>query len=256
MRIETEHPARFRLIALTASAALDYALVGIKEIPGRSFLVYNVLYDLSSLFGISPWHYHLFQTLPVLLATALPFVLPPFLKALVGMTPSRTLSDSRQSVEALKVQDHNLRVLAVATAVTITAYSSIRHKEWRFLHLVLPVMLLFGAHALVTAYRPVAGGDLLNRKFRTLYSGLRINKGSFLFLSLAPILPWIYLAFFHGRGQVAVTEWFATQVQRDPSIKALFLMPCHTTPWMSHIHSKVPAQADRWHFLTCEPPIQ
>lgn len=246
---------RSSAIALTASAALDYALVGIKGIPGRSFLIYNVLYDLSSLFGIEPWHYHLTQTLPILLTTALPFVVPHFVKTLLGSSPARTLSDTRQSAAALKAQDLNLRTLAVATAVTIVAYSSIQHKEWRFMHLLVPVMLLFGAHTLVVAYRPEVTGGLQNSPMTTIYSGFRINDGTFLFLGLSPILPWIYLAFFHGRGQVAVTEWFAGQVQQDPSIKALFLMACHSTPWMSHIHSKVPAKADRWHFLTCEPPI-
>jgi phosphatidylinositol glycan class B len=240
---------------MIASAALDYALVGTKDIPGRSFLVYNVLFDFSSLFGVSPWHYHLSQTLPILLTVALPFVLPAFFKALLGSQPSRTLSDRRQSDVALRAQDINLRMLAIATAVTFVAYSSIQHKEWRFLHPILPVLLLFGAHALVAAYRPSVGGGLLGSKLKTLYAGLRINKGSLLFLSLSPIMPWLYLAFVHGRGQVAVTEWLSTQVQRDPSIKALFLMPCHSTPWMSHIHSKDPVQADRWHFLVCDPPI-
>jgi phosphatidylinositol glycan class B len=249
------NPPCFSAAAMSASAALDYALVGTKDIPGRSFLVYNVLFDLSSLFGVSPWHYHLSQTLPIMLTVALPFVLPTFFKALLGLRVSRTLSDGRQSAAALQAQDRNLRTLAVATAVTFVVYSSIQHKEWRFLHPLLPVLLLFGAHALVAAYRPSVAGGLLGSRLKTLYSGLRINKGSLLFLSLTPIVPWLYLAFVHGRGQVAVTEWFAMQVQRDPSTKALFLMPCHSTPWMSHIHSKDPAQAERWQFLTCNPPI-
>jgi len=234
---------------------LDYALTGAWNVPGLSFFAYNILFDVSRFYGTSPWHYHLFQSLPILTTTSLPFVLPTFFGALIGSPLARSETDNARNEDSLRTQDYNIGLLAKAVFATAAAYSMIPHKEWRFLHPLLPILLVFGAQNLVAAYKLNPSGGLLGSKLKTLCAGFRIERRAFLFLSLTPVLPWLYLAFIHGRAQVKVIEWLGEQARLDPSLEAMFLMPCHATPWMSHAHVKNRSQADGWKFLTCEPPI-
>jgi phosphatidylinositol glycan class B len=250
----SETPCR-SLVSLL-STILDYALTGTWNIPGLSFFAYNILFDISRFYGTSPWHYHLLQSLPILTTTSLPFVLPTFVKALSGFPLAKSESDLRQDEDTLRTQDYNVGLLAKAAFGAGVAYSLIPHKEWRFLHPLLPVLLIFGAHTLVAAYKVNPSGGLLGSKLKTLCAGFRIGRRPFLFLSLTPVLPWLYLTFVHGRAQVKVTEWLGEQARLDPQLEAMFLMPCHATPWMSHAHVKDRIQADGWRFLTCDPPVE
>jgi len=234
---------------------LDLTLTGTWNIPGVSFFAYNILFDISHFYGTSPWHYHLFQSLPILTTTSLPFVLPTFVKALVGSPLARSETDSARDEESLLTQDYNIRLLARTAFGTAVAYSMIPHKEWRFLHPLLPVLLVFGAQTLVAAYKLNPSGGLMGSKLKTLCAGFRIERRAFLFLSLTPILPYLYLTFIHGRAQVKVMEWLGEQARLDSQLDAMFFMPCHATPWMSHAHIKNRIQADGWNFLTCEPPV-
>lgn len=240
---------------MCASSALDWLLTGSFNVPGISFFIYNILYNISENYGTSPWHYHVSQSIPILTTTALPFLLRSFFAALSHRDIPRTLSDSRQSAIALRSQDRILQVLALAVTTTTAVYSGIAHKEWRFLHPMLPILLLFASNGLVSDYLADPEGGLQSSKFKTFYSGLRISRRKCLFLSITPMIPWLYLNFRHGRGQIAVTEWLGNQARFNLGIQARFLMPCHATPWMSHIHLKEREQADKWQFLTCEPPI-
>lgn len=73
-------------------------------------------------------------------------------------------------------------------------------------------------------------------------------------LVLSNVLPIIYLA-IHSRGQVLVTEEIG-RLNRQGSLESIgFLMPCHSTPWQSHMHApKLNEDSKAW-FITCEPPL-
>jgi phosphatidylinositol glycan class B len=64
-----------------------------------------------------------------------------------------------------------------------------------------------------------------------------------------------YFSLVHQRGTIAVMDWLATQPLRDSTgtdsipPPLLFLMPCHSTPFYSHLHRPTPMQ-----FLDCSPP--
>lgn len=68
------------------------------------------------------------------------------------------------------------------------------------------------------------------------------------------LLPIIYLS-FHSAGQVAVAETVGRLSRQGRLDQIGFLMPCHSTPWMSHMHSKALSQAKNGWFITCEPPL-
>lgn len=55
-----------------------------------------------------------------------------------------------------------------------------------------------------------------------------------------------YFSLVHQGGTVAAMDWLAAQ----PRVQsALFLMPCHSTPFYSHMHRPIPMT-----FLDCSPP--
>lgn len=73
----------------------------------------------------------------------------------------------------------------------------------------------------------------------------------------------IYLCHFHGKGQVEVMKEVRNLWDGGELKSVGFLMPCHSTPWQSHVHRKELEVANgingngddglMW-FLTCEPP--
>src|SRR5947209_8101186 len=71
----------------------------------------------------------------------------------------------------------------------------------------------------------------------------------------------------HQRGVVDVTHWLRGEeyaptinstLENASGAKVGFLMPCHSTPWGSHlleaVEPKKGSHSKSW-FLTCEPPI-
>jgi phosphatidylinositol glycan class B len=70
----------------------------------------------------------------------------------------------------------------------------------------------------------------------------------------AHVVPIIYLS-FHSRGQVAIVERIGQLARSGQVDRIEFLMPCHSTPWMSHIHDERLSQEGNSRFITCEPPL-
>ncbi|WFD26355.1 glycosylphosphatidylinositol anchor biosynthesis [Malassezia nana] len=69
---------------------------------------------------------------------------------------------------------------------------------------------------------------------------------------------FVYLAVFHTRGQVAVTTYLHRKATSSLNMGTVgFLMPCHSTPWQSHMHyapwSSGGDEGRAW-FLACPPP--
>lgn len=74
-------------------------------------------------------------------------------------------------------------------------------------------------------------------------------------LLCANIAPAAYFSLIHQKGTVEVMPHLAkiAREYRDEdghNARLLFLMPCHSTPYFSHIHQNVTMR-----FLTCEPNL-
>jgi phosphatidylinositol glycan class B len=103
--------------------------------------------------------------------------------------------------------------------------------------------ILFSSQSQVTGKLKEACGDIYHRH----------GKLSALLLG-AHILPIIYLS-LHSAGQVSVVEavgYLSRQGQLD---QVAFLMPCHSTPWMSHMHDQRLDRDNNSWFISCEPPL-
>ncbi|XP_023851325.1 GPI mannosyltransferase 3 isoform X3 [Salvelinus sp. IW2-2015] len=109
------------------------------------------------------------------------------------------------------------------------------HKEFRFIYPVLPFCMVFCGIALVnlrTWRRPAACALLVSNLVPALYTGL-----------------------LHQRGTLDVMGHLQTLCDdSDPSTpplpEVLFLMPCHSTPFYSHIHCPM-----KMRFLECPPDL-
>lgn len=185
--------------------------------------------SISQFYGRMPWHYYLTQALPLLCTTILPFFIVGFWKA-------------------LRENGHPLRCLALNIAWTISVYSLIPHKEWRFIHPLLPIMHLLTAKAMVDASLSSFRGKAPLRSLKQL--GLR-RMHLFLVLSTLPLS--VYVVRYHGRAQIAAMDHLRS-ISPEELRSVGFLMPCHSTPMQSHLHRKHLGEGRLW-AIGCEPPL-
>lgn len=221
------------------STGIDFAITGRIYFPILTFVHYNLLSGLSANYGSTTPLYHLTQSLPIMLFPIWYWFGKGFMASLL---PRSALPSSFSTLDSPAC----LRILARGLTFAITTLSFSPHSEWRFLHPFLPSLLIFALPPIFRSYVVVQGVPGISTIFRQY---LRISKKTFYLIILAPIIPYLYLSIFHGRAQVEVMN--ALRRGDVGEVKSLVaLMPCHSTPWMSHFHRDIPA----W-FLTCEPPI-
>ncbi|BGP50779.1 glycosylphosphatidylinositol anchor biosynthesis [Rhodotorula kratochvilovae] len=226
------------LAAALFSLALDTAFYGTPTFTPLRFLHVNVLQSVSLFYGANSPHFYLSQGIPLLLATQLPFFLDGLSRLFRRNLPIRSSS--------------TLHTLAGTMGATTAAYSLLPHKEWRFLHPLLPIMHLLVALSLHVRFASASASSSSSR----LSSTLRIRPTHAAFL-LASLPPAIYLTAFHGLGQARVP---AVVHALQPQVRSVgYLMPCHSTAWQAGMHAPWLESADgggeRAWFLTCEPPV-
>ncbi|KAK4123929.1 glycosyltransferase family 22 protein [Parathielavia appendiculata] len=259
----------FREIAVCGTAVLGISLVsdrlyfGFWTFPPYKWLYFNLSQSLAVFYGHMPWHYYLSQGVPLLTTTFLPFTLVGLFKA------GSSVRDPSH------LQRNILRTLAFAALTMITTLSLISHKEVRFIYPLLPIFHILAA-PYITAFftQPTTPSHsrispVTLRHKRTLANLLSLN------LLLAG-----YLSLFHQPAPLSVLSFLRTEFERlhpdtlnlrpdhhnnkeqrqtaavgprqqPKELFALFLTPCHTTPWRSHlVYPALRARA-----LTCEPPL-
>jgi phosphatidylinositol glycan class B len=171
--------------------------------------VFNVLKGHSAMYGTHPWHWYLSQGAPAVLGTSLPLLLV---------------------LPCLNRATTTLGLLALG-GWTVLAYSLLAHKEFRFIMSLVPVASVLAGHAL----------DLLLslKKWRVLG-----RFGCAALLINLPALLWFCL--IHQRGTLDVMTFLRSNITDGSSV--FFLMPCHSTPYYSHIHRNIQME-----FLECPP---
>lgn len=217
---------------LLAVFTLDTWFYGRPTLTLKNFLLVNAS-PVSSFYGSNPWHYYIVQALPILCMSALPFVLH-------GLQLAFAKHGSK------------LHIMAGCIGWTVSVYSFIGHKEWRFLHPLLPMMHILAAESIVQLIqgqevrhaRPISRSPATWRRLQFIIP---------LILVLS-IPASIYVMFFHCTSQIEVMS-FLRQLPVDNSTTIGFLMPCHSTPWQAYLHRPDLAQPGRMWALGCEPPL-
>lgn len=257
-----------RCSAILISLVLDTTFYGTPTLTPLRFLHTNVFQSISLFYGANAWHFYLSQGVPILLATQVPFFLD-------GIYSSRShrLAAAVQNARALSA-------LGVTLGATLGAYSLLSHKEWRFIHPLLPIMHLFVAYSLVRRRRgttsPKTPRPHVSLPQSRLAQVLRIRTSHALVTAFS-LLPAFYLTAFHGLAQNTVMSHLRTELERETATTLVagrsrtstlgFLMPCHSTGWQAFLHRPEMEESEggaagasdkgstRLWMLTCEPPI-
>lgn len=241
--------------------ACDRLYFGEWKFPPLAWLHFNLTKDLAKFYGQNDWHYYLSQGLLLLCTTITPFVLQGIIRSLdVESSFSVTTSNA-------------LKTLTFVILTTISTLSLVSHKETRFIQPLLPALHILAAPYITSFFTtlPVSGvtacpPPALGWKRKPL-------------LAVAVLVNVViggYLSWFHAAAPIQVMSFLRSEFERvhpdylkfaRPSINAtppleegvdqpqelfaLFLTPCHATPWRSHlIYPALTARA-----LTCEPPL-
>ncbi|PPJ55718.1 hypothetical protein CBER1_08289 [Cercospora berteroae] len=220
---------------VVAFAGADRTYYETWTFPPLRFLQFNVVQSLAVFYGKNRPDYYLTEGLPLLLTTALPFAATGLYYSLRGAKISRTPQNTMRKRTA--------SILAVTIIATVAALSTISHKEMRFIYPLLPILHVLAAGPLASIFATRSAARL-----SLLVIGVSINA----FIAF-------YVSFVHQRGVVDVMHylrhrqeaWYESSGAGAANVSVGFLMPCHSTPWRSHlVYPEIQAWA-----LTCEPPI-
>lgn len=240
--------------ALAVSLLADKQYFGEWTFPPLNWLNFNVAQSLAIFYGQNDWHYYLSQGITLSCTTMAPF-------AVIG------LWSTPESVANSIMTRNALKALAFAVLTTIATLSFVVHKEVRFIYPLLPSLHILAAPHITSFFVvpqeggiPTANGAVGVRRKSLLVLGLLVN-----------IVIAAYLSYFHAAAPISVMTHLRQEFQTihpqnltiaqpfvyanettDPlELFALFLTPCHTTPWRSHlVYPALRARA-----LTCEPPL-
>lgn len=231
---------------LTFSLLSDRLYYGVWTLPPLRFLYFNIAQSLAIFYGKNRADYYFTEGLPLLLTTALPFACKGIWQSLQGSELRRLSTSVSQNANEVIIRSR----LAWTCGIMVAALSLISHKEVRFLYPVLPFLHVLAAQPLA----PLLQLDTLSRK-------------SLMFILLATnILLGGYASLVHQRGVIDVLSHLRHKHETHNSLSGFagndhvhqianttvgFLMPCHSTPWRSHlVHPEISAWA-----LGCEPPL-
>lgn len=242
---------------LGLSLVADDQYFGEWTFPPYTWLHFNIAQSLAIFYGQNDWHYYLSQGITLLCTTIAPF-------ALIGLWKA-TLCESHQPGSSITTTN-TLRALAFAVLTTMSVLSLISHKEVRFIYPLLPILHLLAAPHITSYFTtpakdgiPTSSGPIGVKRKPLLAIGLLVN-----------LIIAAYLSYFHAAAPIEVMGYIRNEFERlhpqnltvldlrptnstakPLELFSLFLIPCHNTPWRSHL--VYPALRARG--LTCEPPL-
>ncbi|TKA24746.1 hypothetical protein B0A50_05734 [Salinomyces thailandicus] len=232
---------------LGLSLLADTAFYGKFSFPPLKFLQFNVVQSLSSFYGVNRPDYYFTEGLPLLLTTTLPF-------ALLGLWQALRARPKNQNLEMYRTSQITF-VLALTVLVMVLTMTLISHKEVRFIYPLLPTLLILAAKPLATFLKPTVFFSPPRSPTTNHWRGALFVLMVFSNYSIAR-----YASSTHQRGVIDVMRYLRHQQEarllhtpawQNPNMTVGFLMPCHSTPWRSHlVHPEIQAWA-----LTCEPPL-
>ncbi|KAI9199514.1 Alg9-like mannosyltransferase family-domain-containing protein [Polychytrium aggregatum] len=218
-------------VAIVFAVVIDKAFYKSLTFTPFNFFKVNIVHNISIFYGGHPWHWYWTQGYPVVALTFIPAMI-------------------------LGIRKTRLRLPLFLMLWTIGGYSLLAHKEFRFILPILPITLAYSGVQLASLAKavkldreqaveqPVSWKMKLVRRL-DLYIWLA-------FLAITNFGAAYYFSNVHQRGVIDVMTWLRTTIRNQPvSVDGiLFLMPCHSTPYYSHIHRDIEMR-----FLSCEPPL-
>lgn len=224
-------------VALLFNLGIDKLYYGTLTIPAWQFFEVNARDRIADFYGVNRIDYYFTEGMPLLLCI-LPVAVLLWRLVMVATSPASRTWKSSSQIKAAAFQTYLVSILVV-----LIAFSAIAHKEARFVYPLLPMFLPLAADAL--------------QRFDTWTTRKGFWKAVFIALVIGQIVLAWYTSQVHQTGVIDVIHYLRRQrglyQQREipTNMTVGFLMPCHSTPWRSHlIHADIHAWA-----LTCEPPL-
>ncbi|KIY43506.1 glycosyltransferase family 22 protein [Fistulina hepatica ATCC 64428] len=242
--------SQFLLVALLAASVLlivDSVYYGKLTFTPLNFLRTNAS-RVSLFYGSNAWHYFLSQAIPILCTTTLPFV---------GHTLWTTAGASASSLP----RNNALSNISGVIAWTIFVYSLFGHKEWRFIHPLLPLFHLLAAKSIVDLSGSCDCAAPPNKQVSERRS-LPARK-RYIFVHLLNLPAILYVVFIHQSAPISAMSYLRRAISRNGSElgnRAVndtvgFLMPCHSTPGYAYLHRDTLSEPGAMWALGCEPPL-
>ncbi|KAM3259147.1 hypothetical protein ACQJBY_050751 [Aegilops geniculata] len=203
-------------IVLAATTFLDWWMYGSRVIVPLNFLKFNLFSSGGDYYGTHVFHWYFTQGFPSMIWTSLPL-------SVFGVIKSREWR------------------LSGLIAWVLGVYSILGHKEFRFVLPVLPLALMFSGYFLA-AMSQFKGKNLHGKRH---FSRLQL---SVILLIITNIPMALYMSLCHQRGTEDVMFYLLKEAHNGSVKGVLFLMPCHSTPYYSTLHSSLPMR-----FLDCTP---
>ncbi|MCJ1397091.1 glycosylphosphatidylinositol anchor biosynthesis [Xylographa trunciseda] len=242
-------------LVLTVSALFDRLYYRQWVFPPFRFLYFNIAQSLAVFYGRNDWAYYLTQGYPLLLTTYLPFAVFDIYRA-ITKAPTSQVSPTPPISPRVR---HQLATISLLVPLIL---SFISHKEVRFIYPLLPSLHILAAASFTSFFLPAVSPVSPTRTTRTS----SIKRVLLLALLLANTVIAILATTSHQPGPLAVLSYLRSEHQSHyltqppassplapapTAMTAAFLMPCHSTPWRSHlVHRGIKAWA-----LSCEPPV-
>ncbi|XP_074474789.1 GPI alpha-1,2-mannosyltransferase 3 [Sebastes fasciatus] len=210
LRLITHSLMPIGALAVVISTVIDCIFYEKWTMVQFNFLKFNVFHSVADFYGSHPWHWYLTQGFAVVIGPHLPLFL-----------------------HGCSLAFKKYKILLAAVVWTIVVYSLLPHKEFRFIYPVLPFCMIF------------CGISLANLK--------AWQRAAAFILLVSNLVAALYTGLIHQRGTLDVMSHLHTlcdvsSASAHPQPDVLFLMPCHSTPFYSHVHCPM-----KMRFLECPP---
>lgn len=201
------------ILVISLMVYLDTSYYGELTFVPLEFLKFNVFKGISSYYGVHNLFWYFYSALPTLLISWLPLTILGYYS---------------------NYKNYYIKFSLGLSTVIIGIFSLLPHKEFRFIYPLLPLQVIISALTL----------HHIAKQYPQHFIKI------FLALMLTNLLPGIYINQYHHCATLPIMNYLQTQVDSNLVKSIGFLMPCHSTPFYSHLQRDIPM----W-FLTCNPNL-
>ena len=182
------------------------------------FFKINVLNKISEQYGTMHLMWYMSSGLPVLLGFS------------YSLIPYGVFKVCQNYVNMYKS-----KILLFVAVWSISIYSLLAHKEFRFILPLLPMFIY------------ILNESVCSQKFKQF-----TKKFCIFWFIISNVLPGFYFSVLHQQGALQVMSHLRNEIEimNASDVDILFLTKCHATPYYSHLHKNVSMR-----FLTCEPNL-
>ncbi len=223
---------------LLTSLLIDRWFYGEWTVILLNFFDFNFVKGLDKLYGTHPFHWYFTEGFTANVA----FFLPIYFYSIYHVYVLQSTKKNKKN--SLKIID--MKYLYSLTLFTMLVFSIGGHKEFRFILPLLPITLVQCGYGLFHLEKQIS---------KTMY------KNILGLLIISNFILGMYVSIYHQSSPLKIMKFLRNEEYANTDVATTnnsgkrvlksvhFLMPCHSTPYYSHLHRNIPM----W-FIDCSPP--